>query len=88
VALAALMVVGVVVLAWLSSTHDRVTGKPPVKREPAPWLRSMRSTREEPARRRRETNAVEAIVVMSVVVAFIAFEIWFFLLASGSVPNT
>lgn len=31
-----------------------------------------------PARGRRTTNPVKAIVVLTVVAAFIAFEIWFF----------
>jgi allantoicase len=47
----------------------------------------MRSERAEAERRRRETNAVEVIVVTSVVAGFIAFEIWFVFFAGQWPPR-
>lgn len=41
----------------------------------------MRAANSVPSGKRRETNAIEMIVVMTVVAAFITFEIWFFFLA-------
>jgi hypothetical protein len=83
VTLVLLMTAATAVLSRLSARYDRVTGKPPVTRQHPPWLRSM-SGKIEPALKRRETNAVEAIVVLAVVAAFVAFEIWFFFLAGSS----
>jgi hypothetical protein len=82
-----LMFTGLRLLTWLSARYDRVTGRPPKIRQPAPWLRSMRSERETPERQRRHTNAIEAIVVVTVVAAFIAFETWFFFFAGSSLPH-
>jgi hypothetical protein len=81
-ALAALMAIGVVVLTRVSLLYDRLAGRRRAARQPPPWLRSMRSTNEESFRRRRETNAIEVIVVMAVIAAVVAFEVWFFLLAT------
>ena len=86
-ALIVLMATGLRLLTWLSTRYDHITGRPPKVREPAPWLRSMRSEREAPLRLRRNTNAVEAIVVLTVVAAFIAFEAWFFFFAGSSLPH-
>jgi hypothetical protein len=87
VALIVLMATGLRLLTWLSTRYDLITGRPPKVREPAPWLRSMRSEREAPVRQRRHTNAIEAIVVVTVVAAFIAFEAWFFFFAGSSLPH-
>ncbi len=83
IALAALLAVGVVVMTRVSLRYDKVIGRPPPPRKPAPWLESMRTARESPDPARREINAIEAIVVVSVVAAFIAFEVWFFTLAGS-----
>jgi hypothetical protein len=83
IALVILLTVGVVVLTRVSATYDRLTGRPPPVRQPAPWLLSMNASKVQPARGRREINAIEAIVIAVVVAAFISFEIWLFFL-SGS----
>jgi hypothetical protein len=74
-------------LAWLSARYDRVTGRPPAPRQPAPWLLSRRADTARAARPGREVNAVETIVVLTVVVAFVAFEVWFFFLAKAALPR-
>jgi hypothetical protein len=48
----------------------------------------MRGEREEVSRSRRSVNAIERIVVMSVVACVIAFEAWFFFFAGSSLPNS
>jgi hypothetical protein len=83
VTLVGLMTVGVLVLARISSSYDQLTGRTPAVRRPAPWLLSMSASKVQPARGRRDVSAIEAIVVLSVVTAFIAFEIWFFFIASS-----
>ena len=86
IALVILMTVSLAALSWLSNTYDRLTGRRR-KRQHAPWLRSMRGGPSEVALTRREANAVEAIVVITVVAAVIAFEVWFFVLAGSPLPH-
>ena|SRR5437763_1762011 len=81
VSLAVLAALGVTALARLSARYDKLSGRPPAPRQPRPWELSMSTARAAPERVRRGTNPVEVIVVLTVVVAFIAFEIWFFFFA-------
>ncbi len=52
-------------------------------RQHAPWLRSMRGERPEYDGQRAELSSGERILVVGVLLAFAAFEIWFFFF-SGS----
>ena len=74
-------------LSWLSGRYDELTGRPAAARRTSPWLRSMRGEREEVARRRHGISAVERIVVLAVVIAVLAFEVWFFFFAGSSLPS-
>ena len=47
----------------------------------------MASARTDSRPGRRELNAVETIVILAVVAAFILFEVWFFLFAKTVVPG-
>jgi hypothetical protein len=85
VALVGLFTLALWTLARLSRAYDRISERPPKPREPAPWMRSMRAERNRLGRRQHETNAVETIVIGSVVAAFVAFEIWFFVLAGSPI---
>jgi hypothetical protein len=88
IAVLAAMVFGLAfVLTWLNSKYDELTGRPPAARHTSPWLRSMRDEREEDTRRKYGISAVERVVVISVVAAVLAFEIWFFFFAGSSLPN-
>jgi hypothetical protein len=75
------------VLTWLNAKYDELTGRPPAARQTSPWLRSMRDEREENVRRKYGISAVERAVVVSVVAAVLAFEVWFFFFAGSSLPN-
>jgi len=66
------------VLSWASSKHDELTGRPQTVKRHVPWLRSMRAERVEWERQHIELTAMERILVVCVVLAAIAFEIWFF----------
>lgn len=79
--------VGVAALGRISSRYDRIAGRAPGPRQAAPWLRSMRAERATRDQPRRPANAIETIVVVSVVVAVIAFEVWFFFFAGSSLPG-
>jgi hypothetical protein len=74
-------------LSWLNDKYDDVTGREAKARYTSPWLRSMRGEREVELRQRTGVSGVEKIVIISVVVAVLAFEIWFFFFAGSSLPN-
>jgi hypothetical protein len=87
VVLAALVFLLAWALTWINSEYDELTGRPPSARYTSPWLRSMRDEREEDVRRKFGISAVERVVVVSVVAAVLAFEVWFFFFAGSSLPN-
>jgi hypothetical protein len=66
-------------LAWASAKYDALTGRPQTVKRHVPWLRSMRDERVAWERERTEITPLERMLVITVVVAFIAFEAWFFL---------
>jgi hypothetical protein len=74
-------------LAWINGRYDELTGRSQEARYTSPWLRSMRGERETDIRRKHGISAVERIVVISVVAAVLAFEVWFFFFAGSSLPN-
>ena len=47
----------------------------------------MRGEREDVSRRRQGISPIERIVVLSVIAAAVAFEVWFFFLAGSSLPS-
>jgi hypothetical protein len=74
-------------LARINGRYDELSGRPQKARQTSPWLRSMRGEREEDIRRESGISGVERIVVASVVLAVLAFEVWFFFFAGSSLPN-
>jgi hypothetical protein len=76
-----------VALARLSAGYDELTGRPLAARRTSPWLRSMRGEREEFARERAGISGLERVVVVSVVAAALALEIWFFFFAGSPLPS-
>lgn len=76
------------VLASLGSAYDRLVGGGPTVRRHVPWLRSMRG--ERPQYEGEETprlSALELILVVMVVLAVIAFEIWFFFFSPSPIDQ-
>jgi predicted secreted protein len=63
--------------------YQEATGTTPTVRTHAPWLRSMRGERPDYSTRGASISGAERVVVVTVLVAAIAFEIWFFFF-SGS----
>lgn len=74
-------------LTRLNAAYDRITGRDAGVRRTTPWLRPMSAERETFARGRTQMSAIEKTVVASVVVAVLAFEIWFFFFARYSIPG-
>jgi hypothetical protein len=87
VVLAVMVFLLAMALTWLNAKYDDISGRPPAARHTSPWLRSMRDEREEDTRRKFGISPVERVVVISVVAAVLAFEVWFFFFAGSSLPN-
>ena len=70
----------------IGSAYDEVTGVKPGARQHAPWLRSMRGERRDlPGAATLPVTALERVVVITVLLAAVAFEIWFFFFAGSSI---
>jgi hypothetical protein len=74
-------------LTWLNTKYDELTGRPATARQTSPWLRSMRDERDDEVRRKYRINGVERVVVLCAVAGVLAFEGWFFFFAGSSLPN-
>jgi len=85
--LAVLVFLLAALLARINAAYDRLTGRDTGVRRTTPWLRAMTAERNEDARRRVGLSAVERTVAVSVVVAVLAFEAWFFFFARSSIPG-
>ena len=63
----------------MGAKDDQLSGRQATVRRHTPWLRSMSG--ERPANMpgvRAQLNALEYVLVAGVVLAFLAFEYWFF----------
>jgi hypothetical protein len=69
-------------LAWLNSHYSEAVGRE-MRRQQAPWLKPMSGERRS-IEVKRPFTATERIVVASVVVAVLVFEVWFFFFAHYS----
>jgi hypothetical protein len=67
------------ILAWLNVRYYAAIGRK-LPREQAAWLKPMSGERRS-VQVRRPLSGVERIVVVSVVVAVLVFEVWFFFFA-------
>jgi hypothetical protein len=74
-------------LTWINAKYDQVSGRPAGARHTSPWLRSMRDEREVDTRQKSRISPIERVLVISVVAAVLAFEVWFFFFAGSALPN-
>jgi hypothetical protein len=70
-------------LTRVEAAYKVVTGQP-TQRRTAPWMRSLRDERAEIAERKPLTG-FEKTLVIAVVGAGLAFEVWFFVFAGSSI---
>jgi hypothetical protein len=70
-------------LAVLGDAYERASGHSATVRQHAPWLRSMRGERPQYEGQRPRLTGMERTLVIVVMLAAGAFEIWFFFF-SGS----
>lgn len=72
-------------LAFLSLRYNEAIGRT-MPRQQAAWLKPMSGERRA-TQVKQPLTAVEKIVVTTVVVGFLSFEIWFFFFAHYSLPG-
>lgn len=87
VSLAVICLTLVRVLSVLSDQYNRLVGTSPTVREHAPWLRSMRGERPLYPGMRADVTALEKILVLMVVLACLAFEVWFFFFSTSPIDG-
>jgi hypothetical protein len=75
-------------LGWLNAAYDQARGAKPQRRQQLPWMRSSRGERSSDLKRERPASAPEKIMILVVVLAVLAFEAWFFFVASSPLPNS
>jgi hypothetical protein len=71
-------------LGALGARHE-LLGLPPAPRRQAPWLRSLSGERLRDQRKRDRISALDVVLVGTVLVGVIAFEIWFFFFSGASI---
>jgi hypothetical protein len=74
-------------LGRLGAAYERAAGREPRRRQQAAWLRSMRDERATHATERQGLGGMEKTMIVSVVLAVVAFEGWFFLLSGSSIGH-
>src|SRR5690242_2295957 len=87
ISLAALVLTLVRVLSWLGTRYDELTGNRRGVRQHVPWLRSMRGERARYAGDEVRLTALERVLVIVVVIAVLAFEIWFFFFSASPIDQ-
>jgi hypothetical protein len=69
-------------LGYLNHLHGRLTGRHEERYRPT-WLRSMRGERAST----RRGGVLDAVMIVSVALAVVAFAVWFFGFADSSLPT-
>ena len=72
-------------LKLVMGAYQDATGTTPTVRSHAPWLRSMRGERPDYRGNTSRISGAEKIVVVTVLIAATAFEIWFFFFSGSSI---
>ena len=79
------------VLVWLfaavSRAYNDVTGRRPTVREHLPWLRSLRGERPAEVGAKAGVSPLDVILVLMVLAAILAFEIWFFFYSGSPIDE-
>jgi hypothetical protein len=75
------------VLARLEAVYDRVTGRERSVRRHVPWLRSMRGERPHEHKGARQLSPLDVVLIVTVVIAVVAFEVWFFFFSGSPIDG-
>jgi hypothetical protein len=74
-------------IAAAGRAHDELVGRQPTVRTHLPWLRSLRGERPHEAGAKVGLSALDVILVIAVMLAVVAFEIWFFFYSSSPIDE-
>jgi hypothetical protein len=74
-------------LGSLQSAYDRVTGHRRSIRRHVPWLRSTRGERPHEQPEGVRPSALEWMLIASVVMVVVAFEVWFFFFSGSPIDQ-
>ena len=75
-------------LTVLGASYDRVTGRRPQIRRHTPWLRAMSGERpHETGGEGPPLSPLEYVLVGTVLLAYLVFEIWFFFYSSSPIDQ-
>jgi hypothetical protein len=75
-------------LAALGAQWDALTGRPGTVRQHVPWLRSMRGERpHDVPGGEAHLTALEIVLVITVVLCYLVFEVWFFFFSSSPIDQ-
>jgi hypothetical protein len=75
-------------LKYVMHAYQEATGTLPTVRTHAPWLRSMRGERPEYGGARPVISGAERIVIVTVLLAAVAFEVWFFFFSGSPIGGS
>src|SRR4051794_22292484 len=75
------------VLAWLDAAYGRAAGRQASVSRHVPWLRSMRGERPHVQKHASELSPLEVVLVASVVLVVVLFEVWFFFYSGSPIDQ-
>jgi hypothetical protein len=75
-------------LKYVGHAYQQATGTLPTVRTHAPWLRSMRGERPDYAGNTASISGTERILVVTVILAAVAFEVWFFFFSGSPIGGS
>jgi hypothetical protein len=74
-------------LARLGGAYERLTGQTATVHRQVAWLRSMRGERPQYPGQRVSLTAPERVLVLMVIAAVVAFEVWFFFFSTSPIDQ-
>lgn len=77
----------IVALGAAGRAHDSLAGRRPTVRAHVPWLRSLRGERPKEMGAKVGLTALDVILVVAVLVAVVAFEVWFFFYSGSPIDQ-
>ena len=87
VVLAAISLGLIQVLGVMQAAYDRLTGRRRAVRRTLPWMRSMRGERPHEQPEGVRPSPAELMLIVCVVIAVIAFEVWFFFYSGSPIDQ-
>jgi hypothetical protein len=75
-------------LKYVLHAYQETTGTLPTVRTHAPWLRSMRGERPDYGEGRATISGAERVIIVTVIVAALAFEVWFFFFSGSPIGGS